>query len=482
MLKKMVWGSIISLLLAASAYSQNTADIAGDWQGMITAGNIKLRLVLRIAKTDSGWRGKFFSIDQSPDWGAGAPLESIDFQNGNLKFGIAAARISYEGTLSADGTSIAGNFSQGASLPLEFRRATKETEWKDPSPHTAQFVTVNRDVKLEVLDWGGTGQPLILLAGLGNSAHVFDTVAPKLSTSHHVYGLTRRGYGASSSPAAGYSADRLADDVLEAIDSLKIARPVLAGHSVAGEELSSIGSRHPEKVAGLIYLDAGYTYAYYNAASIYPAAPTSPQLASMGPIDRAIMEGAQRYTKIQGPVLAIYAFEDKAAAAGQEAQVKAFEEGVPSARVVRVPYANHYLFLSNETVVLCEINAFIAKLSSNAPATRPVPQCGPSPAAASTSSNGVEGDWQGTLAAGPNSLRVVFHFMKVSDTGYSAMIESLDQGTRIPVDTVQVTGDSVRVEAKIVQGVFEGTMSTDKSTLKGTWTQGASLPLELKRR
>src|SRR3981189_2911212 len=44
----------------------------------------------------------------------------------------------------------------------------------------------------------------------------------------------------------------------------KLNRPVLVGHSIAGEELSSIGSRHPEKVSGLIYLDAGYSYAYYD--------------------------------------------------------------------------------------------------------------------------------------------------------------------------------------------------------------------------
>lgn len=38
---------------------------------------------------------------------------------------------------------------------------------------------------------------------------------------------------------------------------------MLAGHSRAGEELSSVGSRRPERVAELIYLDAGYAYAYY---------------------------------------------------------------------------------------------------------------------------------------------------------------------------------------------------------------------------
>jgi hypothetical protein len=42
-----------------------------------------------------------------------------------------------------------------------------------------QFVEVQPDVKLEVLDWGGAGRNLVLLAGLGNTAHVFDSLGPK---------------------------------------------------------------------------------------------------------------------------------------------------------------------------------------------------------------------------------------------------------------------------------------------------------------
>jgi len=102
------------------------------------------------------------------------------------------------------------------------------------------------------------------------TAHDFDEFAPKLATSYHVYGVTRRGFGRSSSPRYGYAADSLGDDVLAVIDSLGLRRPVVAGHSMAGEELSSIGSRHPEKVSGLIYLDAGYDYAFYD-----PAHPTA---------------------------------------------------------------------------------------------------------------------------------------------------------------------------------------------------------------
>ena len=40
---------------------------------------------------------------------------------------------------------------------------------------------------------------------------------------------------------------------------------MLVGHSIAGEQLSSIGSRHPERIAGLVYLDAGYSYAFLPA-------------------------------------------------------------------------------------------------------------------------------------------------------------------------------------------------------------------------
>src|SRR5579864_4773622 len=253
-----------ALAMIGALYAQ---DIGGDWQGTLKAGPRELRLVVKIEKAaNGGWSGLLFSSDQVPDRGVGIPANSVTLQGSNLKFSINVARATYEGKVSADGASIKGTWTQGQPLPLDFQRATSENAWKDPSPHTVQLVTVDKDVRLEVLDWGGSGGPVVLLAGLGNTAHIFDKVAPKLTANHHVYGITRRGFGASSAPAAGYAADRLGDDVLAVLDSLILKRPVLVGHSIAGEELSSVGSRHPEKVAGLIYLDAGYAYAYYDRA------------------------------------------------------------------------------------------------------------------------------------------------------------------------------------------------------------------------
>ncbi len=143
----------------------------------------------------------------------------------------------------------------GLPLITACRQAQIRT-WHDPSQHKAWLVAVDDGVHLEGLDWGGSGRPVVLLAGLGDTAHVFDHFADQLSGSYHVYGITRRGFGASSQPDSGYSEQRLADDVLQVLDALKLAAPVLIGHSIAGDELTAIGSSRSDRIAGLVYLDA----------------------------------------------------------------------------------------------------------------------------------------------------------------------------------------------------------------------------------
>ncbi len=313
------------------------------------------------------------------------------------------------------------------ALTVLIASALRAQESTDTSHHSVQFVTVERDVKLEVLDWGGTGRPLIFLAGLGDTAHAFDNFAPKFTSHYHAYGITRRGFGASSRPAlvvANYTADRLGDDVLAVIAALKLNRPVLVGHSIAGEELSSIGSRLPEKVAGLIYLDAALPFAYYNHANNYwlldlldlrkqidalqagaafdhqfvdamlksasqlkddleeekkRAASMPDTHLSLGPPQgMPILFGEEKYTEIHDPVLAIFACppsfdfirNDPALKAKMIAdvssrclaQAKALQVGVPSAHIVRLPGADHDVFRSNPRDVFREMNGFLARL------------------------------------------------------------------------------------------------------------------------
>jgi non-heme chloroperoxidase len=244
------------------------------------------------------------------------------------------------------------------------------------------------------------------------------------------------------------------------------------GHSIAGEELSSVGARHPDRIAGLIYLDAGYAYAYYDRSlgdlnidsqelqrklgKLQPDNPApdqkqltrellqldlprfqkdlqqlqqklevpQPKWPSPTPADlesfpsgikwlhgvygwampeselrqevestpeghvgknrvhpgvrQAITSGEQKYTDIRVPVLAIFAVPhdlspfpesdpvarvyEASEMASTEAQAKAFETGVPSAHVVRLPHANHSIFISNEGDVLREMRTFLAGL------------------------------------------------------------------------------------------------------------------------
>lgn len=410
-------------------------DVTGDWQGSLNA-NSGPRAVLRVSKADcNSLTGTLYALGDDPH---PIPVTSVTFANGAFSFSIDSLGISYDGRLSADSGSIHGTLHQGQSIPLDLVRATPATAWPlDPTPHKVLLVPVEKDVTLEVLDWGGTGRPVILLAGIGNTAHIFDQFAQKLTPHYHVYGITRRGFGASSSPVpwgGNYFPDRLGDDVLAVIDALHVDHPVLIGHSIAGQELSSIGSRHPEKVAGLVYLEAAHGYAFYDRVHgdalddiaglerEFAALPSTqdlraekaleqqllttaiprveqdlreelsytkdltaelpssalPDLAQAPSVRQAIILGAQKFTAIHAPVLAIFALPPGAGpASGSDAaarasatqnreetlnQANAVRAGIPGSRIVLIPNASHYIFQSNETGVLREINSFIASL------------------------------------------------------------------------------------------------------------------------
>ena len=128
----------------------------------------------------------------------------------------------------------------------------------DKSPHKSEFVTAN-GIKLHYLDWGGKkGQVLLFLAGLGNSAHIFDDIAPKFTDRFRVLALTRRGHGQSDKPASAYDIPTLTEDIRQFLDQLKIKRVTLVGHSFGGDEMTWFAGAYPERVDKLIYLDAAY--------------------------------------------------------------------------------------------------------------------------------------------------------------------------------------------------------------------------------
>jgi non-heme chloroperoxidase len=325
-----------------------------------------------------------------------------------------------------------------SAMTISTGHAQKSAPWHDPSKHSVQFVNVEEGVRLEVLDWGGKGRPIVLLAGSGNTAHIFDNFAENLSGACcHVYGITRRGFGASTHPDSGYDQQRLADDVLQVLDALKIVAPVLAGHSMSGEELTTLGDEHSDRLAGLVYLDAtsdptdypGNSAAYMALFNKLPAAmrangsePDASDLRSFqafhdfkvrqngfeypeaqlrasfdqnpdgsvgsyntsNKVHNAIGKGAlpRDYSRIRVPILAFFSSlsinyryqpkdaQERAAIEEFDAATEVYEirnkknllKAKGGVRMVDLPQADHYLFLSNEADVLREMRVFIASL------------------------------------------------------------------------------------------------------------------------
>ncbi len=311
-----------------------------------------------------------------------------------------------------------------SSVPV----AAQARSCHDASPHREGFVTVAQGVRLRYLDWGGTGAPLVFLAGLGDTGHEFDDFAPRFTDHHHVYAITRRGFGASSHPAAGYDVGTLAHDILVVLDSLHLPRVTLIGHSFAGDEMSQLAARWPARVAGLIYLDAAQDRT--GLAKLWTEMPTPPPPA-MTAADSASPEGVRRYEarvygitlplgwicttvrfdsagrfagqdtpdsvypaivsqtlrppyeRIHAPILAfdalqrsardLYPWYDAMTPAARAAadsvfdilhpwelqQIALLRRSIPSARVIVIPGANHYVFISNEAEVERAMRTFL---------------------------------------------------------------------------------------------------------------------------
>ena len=346
---------------------------AGYWEGAVMMPPFgALHMTMRISKADGGnWITAVYLREARPD---PLPVDAATFDGRRIRWSLASRWFGdYDGELAADGLSIIGHqtIPGGATPALNFVRASEATVGAYAMPEPAPkelFVEVDRHVSLEVLDWGGDGRAIILLSGSGDTAHVFRRLAAKLvERGFHVYGITRRGYGNSSKPdpatPGNYTADRLGADVLEVMRKLSIEQPILVGHSLAGQELSSIGSGPlHDKVAGLVYLDAGYVYAFYDDSTPVPPqdqpAADDAGLTIQEHIERAISAGRRRfhYRDVHGRMLAFFAPSLGFAWADH------LRKWHPDATVIEPPNATHYVYQSNEAEVLDAINSFAAQL------------------------------------------------------------------------------------------------------------------------
>jgi pimeloyl-ACP methyl ester carboxylesterase len=129
----------------------------------------------------------------------------------------------------------------------------------DKSPHLSAFVGGD-GVRLNYLDWGGSGPPLVMIHGIANSPHIFDDLAPLLRDHFRVLAYARRGHGQSDAPAGPYDSEALVSDLRHLLDNLGIERTNLLGWSMGGDEVTEFAGRYPDRVEKLIYLEGGYDW------------------------------------------------------------------------------------------------------------------------------------------------------------------------------------------------------------------------------
>ena len=121
---------------AATSEAHARGDIAGDWQATLDIPNRpSLRAVLRVTKGDKGWSGKMFVItDQGSQ---SVNVSGLTLDGAAIKFSIDQMGASYQGSVSADGSSMVGTLTGGPQpqpQPWTLVRATKETAWEIPPP------------------------------------------------------------------------------------------------------------------------------------------------------------------------------------------------------------------------------------------------------------------------------------------------------------------------------------------------------------
>jgi non-heme chloroperoxidase len=314
--------------------------------------------------------------------------------------------------------------------------APLSAQWRDPSQHQQRFVEVEPSVRLEGLDWGGTGRPLVFVSCY-LTGHAYDDIAPKLTDRFRVFGFTRRGFGASDRPAGGYDLQRAADDLLAVLDAMKMEKPILAANSCGGWTVTRLAVQHPDRVGGLAYLEAAddpmlelkdFDFPAFDESKM-PKRIERPALdqssfdayrrtqkargsvafpeaelrylfsvkpdGSLGPelmprdVRRAVTTGNRsrpEFERVRVPVLAVFYTPRPFEEAAKEYVIENDEQretlrlreqvglimarrwerdlraAIPSAKIVELPGASLFMFLSNEADIIRELRSFAASL------------------------------------------------------------------------------------------------------------------------
>ena len=110
-------------------------------------------------------------------------------------------------------------------------------------------------IDIHYLRTGGSKPPLVLLHRLTGSGACWTPLARALEAEFDVAMPDARGHGSSSTPQSGYRYEDHARDVVELMQALGLAAPVLLGHSMGGMTAAVVASQNATAISGVILAD-----------------------------------------------------------------------------------------------------------------------------------------------------------------------------------------------------------------------------------
>jgi pimeloyl-ACP methyl ester carboxylesterase len=184
----------------------------------------------------------------------------------------------------------------GLAAALYDRPPATPGAWLARGGLEARFLTVNGHRLRYVRCAGAADRSVVVLVhGFGSSLYTWKDVLASLSPSHDVIALDLPGFGASDRPA-DLSFEDLPAAVLGLMDRLGVGRAALVGHSMGGAVVAVLAADRPERVSGLILVDAaGFNLDRRAQPGMVRlvASPMAPFLARL-PVKRLLVEHSLR--------------------------------------------------------------------------------------------------------------------------------------------------------------------------------------------
>ena len=112
---------------------------------------------------------------------------------------------------------------------------------------------------LAVVEFGGSGRPILLLHGLMGRATTWWPIARRLAAHGRVLGLDARGHGRSQATGP-WTTVRMAQDAADVLEQAGAGPAVVVGHSMGGLHAMALAAHRPDLVRGLVVEDMGVDF------------------------------------------------------------------------------------------------------------------------------------------------------------------------------------------------------------------------------